>query len=474
MACSLVDLSDELHLNIIQQLLIHEELIHEKSLEGEQDRDDDFQYHRDLMNWSSTSQYFRNLLAPYIFKSVKLRNDEKSGASVHAVLKSPHGALVKEIYFLGAIPPGMSGSDSNEDDEPLAEGFYAHSDKDEEEKSIIITFPPVVDILLSDLQQFPNIESLSIGFTFPYDNPFDEYYDAEGIVDNPEPEVARALRALITSTYETLLRNRAPRLRALEIRKFVWTFIEPYESPGFHHFLSHVEHFNLSVRGGENGAGWCVNTCDGYLACVARFDSLFFDHLASVTSLTLKYSYEGPIGLEGMRHGRLALKKEQMPLLKSLRLEHIFICQELLDFVLGHADTLEQLNLHDCKSSVNGLQENESFYWSDLFNPLHTAHIRKLSQLEIWPRNAPLYHSYDKECGEPENVQQIRHVLREDATRRVFGYAMLDDKYGMCFEDEEENQAAFERGEDQMAFDKLMRKVDANAAKGMKNPIGKW
>ena len=486
MHCFLVELSDELHLKIIYELLKHDQLLHDKSMEpdphqGRQDRDDEFQYHRDLMNWSCTSRYFRNLLAPYIFKNIKLRNDEKSGASVAALLKGPHGDLVKEIYFLGNIPDTY---DDNEHDEPLPEGFHKISDEaeEEEEESVTITLPPVVDRLLSDLDQFSNLDSLSIGFTYPYDNPFDEYYDAEGIDANENPEAARAFKALITTTYETLLRKKVPQLRVLEIRKFVWTFTEPYESQTFHECLSHVKHFSLSVRGGDNSAGWGVNTCDGYLECVARFDELFFDHLASATSFTLQAPDLGPIGLEGMRHARLALKGQQMPLLKSLRLEYIFICQELADIIASHADTLERLTLHECNSSVNGLQENEPFYWNHFFDALHGADLKHLSHLEIQPSNASLtldeatdrsYNHVPTERAEPENVQQIRQVISTDKKRRVFAYATLDDKYGTCYEDDEENQAAFERGEDQVAFDRLMATVNANAAKGVENPLEK-
>lgn len=477
--CSLVDLSDELHLKIIQELLEHDQLLHEKSLpkEGEEDykdRDDDFQYHRNLMNWSCTSLYFRNLLAPYIFTSIKLRNDEKSGASVDALLKSRHGDLVKEIYFLGTIPPEMANTDDNvEDDAALAEGFDKESLKAEEgiSKSVTITLPPVVDDILSDLHRFSNLESLSIGFTYPYDTIFYEYYDLEGLAMSDSPESARYLHALMTKTYDTLLRNKKLRLRAVEIRKFVWIFTDPYESQSFHDFLSHVEHFTLSVRGGENGACWCINTCDEYLECVARFDELFFDHLASATTLTLRAPFEGPIGLYGFRHARLALRKEQMPLLKSLHLEHVFICQELVDFATSHADSLEQLTLHDCNGRPNIWQDrNDGFFWDHFFDALRSADLKQLSCLEIRLYNAPLTMEeksvYKTEEVEPEDVQQIRRMLNADPRRRVFGYAILDGKYGACDTDERETMAAFERGEDQVAFDRLMANVNANAAKG--------
>ena len=83
------------------------------------------------------------------------------------------------------------------------------------------------------------------------------------------------------------------------------------------------------------------------------------------------------------------------------------------------------------------------------------------------------YNRVPTERIEPDNVQQIRRVIRTDGKRRVFGYAMLSETNGACDEDDEENQAAFERGEDQVAYDRLMAHVHANAAKGLENPLEK-
>ena len=483
MHCSLVDLSDELHLKIIQELLEHDQLLHEKSLakEGEVDyrgRDDEFQYHRNLMSWSCTSLYFRNLLAPYIFTSIKLRNDKRSGASVDALLKGRHGALVKEIYFLGTIPPKTAN---------LAGGFNKKSHKAKKEigwcgKSVNITLPLIVDDILSDLHQFSNLESLSIGFTYPYDNIFDEHSD-ESLEMSSNPKPARDLHALMTKTYDTLLRNKKPHIRAVEIRQFVGFFADLYERQSFHDFLSHVEHFTLSVRGCKSGALCNVNAYENYLEWVARFDELFFDHLASATILTLRAPPDGPLGLDGNGHARLALRKEQMPLLKSLNLKHIFICRELVDFVISHTDSLEQLTLHDCNGRPNSSQySNDGFYWNDFFNALRSANLKHLSCLEIRPYNAPLTFQEASEHPlfppqtkrvETEHVQQIRHTLNADPRRRAFGYATVGGQYRDCDILDEENVAAFERGEDQVAFDRLMGNINANAAKGKEKLIGK-
>ncbi len=179
-------------------------------------------------------------------------------------------------------------------------------------------------------------------------------------------------------------------LKAVEIRKLVWTFTEPYESQSFRKFLSHVQHFSLSVRRWYKRAGWYAKMRNGYLDCVSRFDKLFFDHLASAISLTLRATEQAPIRLEVWLQARLALKKEQMPRLKSLHLEYIIICQELGDFVTSHADTLEQLTLRNCCSSVDEELVKDGYFWASFFNELHRADLLRLSRLEIWPHNAPL------------------------------------------------------------------------------------
>ena len=311
-----------------------------------------------------------------------------------ALRKGRYGALVKEIYFLGTIPPKTAHPDGNaKDDDALAEGFRMKSREAEKEigKSVTITLPPVVDDILSDLHRFSNLESLSIGFTYPYNSVFDEYSDNKGLEIGANLEPARSLHALMTKTYDTLLRNKNLQLRAVEIRNSVGFFTDPYESQRFHDFLSHVEHFTLSVRGGDSRAGWGVDRGNEYLKWVAKFDELFSDHLASATTLSLRARCEGPIGLDGYNHMRLALRKEQMPLLKSLHLEHVFICQELVDFVTSHANSLEQLTLHDCYGRRSTpYDRNDGFHWNRFFDALRSADLKRLSCLEIRPYYAPL------------------------------------------------------------------------------------
>lgn len=117
MQCFLLDLTTELKLMIIDELLWYKAPTYNpysiKSYdvapyfnkfsdeESEKRFDRDTRIHRNFINWSCTSSFFRNLLALYIFKNVKLVNSQKSGSSLTAIVKSTHNTHVKELHFVG-------------------------------------------------------------------------------------------------------------------------------------------------------------------------------------------------------------------------------------------------------------------------------------------------------------------------------------------------------------------------------------
>ena len=474
---SLTDLSDELLLKIIESLLEHDKQLHEESskewIEAHIDnpeRDDEFLYHTDLMNWSCTSSYFRNLLAPYIFKAIKLRNDSVSGSSITALLQGPHAALVNEFYFIGTI---LDPSGNPDFSAPLS--AFAQLDAPpiprsaQRTDSAISDHPPIlpatVTSILSNLSQFPNLDSVSIGFTYPYRHAFDDYNDND---EDSIPEAGRAWRILITKTYDALALNKPPNFKALELRYWNWTYTAPFTALPFHTLLHHLKTFNISFRGGSHAAGSNINTETAFLRTMAQLDSLFLNHLESATSLTLLASEAGPLGLKGWPfHTPLRLRPTQMPLLTSLSLEYIFICRELVSFATAHASTLHTLILHNCAAGVK--YHTPEFYWQHLFAGL-TAGMTQLQRLEVTPVGVPLTseetcprEEWEEEEEETEEIKSARRTLREDPTRRLFSYASLDDKYGMLVPEEEENLKAFLRGEDEVAYAEVMRRVHQNA-----------
>ena len=146
MYCLLLALPTELQLKIIQELLRNDDIDAQADNHNKR-QDEPIKIHYDRISWSCTCSYFRNLLAPDIFKSARLVNNEKNGSSLNAVAKSPHQVHVKELYFNGyAIghpiyikKPAFLDTEGN--------------------------FPRSVQALLSDLARFPSPEKLSIKFT---------------------------------------------------------------------------------------------------------------------------------------------------------------------------------------------------------------------------------------------------------------------------------------------------------------------
>ena len=74
---------------------------------------------------------------------------------------------------------------------------------------------------------------------------------------------------------------------------------------------------------------------------MAKLDRFFFDHLKNVTQFDLGADKTGPLGLEGT----LPLSADEMAILKFLQLESIFVCLELVNFLVGHTGTLKTVSM---------------------------------------------------------------------------------------------------------------------------------
>ena len=157
-----------------------------------------------ILNWSCTSKYFRVLLASYVFKSVTLRNTEKSGASLHAVVQHPElGKYVREVRFIGYAP-----GDARREDPAFGDTEHI--------------LPQSVADLLSNLRRFRNLETLSVEFDYNLSdygeweeegiNPAD---DVENLEEVKQKEGEEAWRALMLRVWEAICLNDAPVIRKL-------------------------------------------------------------------------------------------------------------------------------------------------------------------------------------------------------------------------------------------------------------------
>lgn len=186
-----------------------------------------------------------------------------------------------------------------------------------------------------------------------------------------------------------------------------------FRQSSFHSWLGKFESFNLSIHGQVNGAGWRINTEWCYLRMMSRLDRYFFNHLTSATHLVVKAPSEGPLGLKGINHISLGFYKGQMPALKNLHLEYIFISPELIDFFFGHDKTLESPSMRNCSADLGAKND---IPWYRFFDAFHNANLTKLRNLEILPKNAPLidesgYRTVEDDENLPAEVKEARRAL---------------------------------------------------------------
>ena len=197
---------------------------------------------------------------------------------------------------------------------------------------------------------------------------------------------------------------------------------------------------------------------------MGKLDEYFFNHLANVTILSIKAPAEGLLGLEGMNHVPLALKADQMPLLATLHLTYIFASPELIDFLVGHKDTLEELILCNCYASPGGQAEN-GIYWFQLFTSLFSAYPTQLRRLELVGHHTCLL---NRRFFTEAQYEKILTVHRQDPERIMFPYAYLAGSHGDFSHNLEECLASLLDGEDQRSWDRLMELVERNVKEASK------
>ena len=405
--------------------------------------------HHDLTNWSSTCSYFRNLLAPEVFKNIKLANNEKSGSSLHIVAKSQHNVHVKELRFIGSVL-----SDAYR--EPAA----SFSDTER-------IFPPCVDGLMSELRRFPNLERLCLNFDYQSKAINDYSWVTRNFTQKETPEQvlkAEALvpwRALVSRTYSALARNKPPHFQHLEIRNLIWKEVSTYKHAAFHDFLSHVEQFTFTipVKKGRSGSK--------LLSLMEEVDEYFFNHLTNVTILSIKDIEIGQLLLHGKIHSPLALQVDEMPLLTTLHLDFIFISSKLSAFLVGHKDTIEELVLRNCYAFTEDRTGfHNSIYWSQLFNSLFSACPAQLHRLELVCTSVELFFSL--QSLEEEGYESAFSTLLQDPRKILFPYAEMNDAWRL-FHNWQECFAVYLKGEDQRSWDRLAGLVEENAKKAGKS-----
>ena len=159
---------------------------------------------------------------------------------------------------------------------------------------------------------------------------------------------------------------------------------------------------------------------------MGKLDEFFFSHLANITFLSIKAPKEGQLKLPGEDYVPLALKADQMPLLANLHLDDFFASTELIDFLVGHKDTLEEIILCNCYASVTNYAKN-GIYWYQFFNSLFSAYPAQLRHLELVGGSMCLP---NQKIFIEKRYEESCTIHQQDPERIIFPYATLTDEYG--------------------------------------------
>ena len=330
-----------------------------------------------------------------------------------------------------------------------------------------IPFPTVVHTTLSSLQCFPNLETVILEFPFKWNNfedPRDSLDEAETAEQVRVAEERNGWRTLMAQSFNALADNNKIGFQHLELRQLAPYEVSTFNSEKFHKLLNAVKRFSLSLRGWENGAGWNLNTMPAFGNFARKLDTWFFNHLHSVEHLVFEASDTAPIGLDpGRYHAHLALKPDQMPLLRSIKVVDLFVCPELVVFLTAHLQALEELRMYDCRGAMEvDNEDTEGVSWHKFFNALLDGSPSKLRKLVVEWFEEVEYEAWE----DVERYEKVCAILRDDPNRILFNYSILDDKYGMVFHDENQIATSFFEGKDQDAYENLVAVVSENRAEG--------
>lgn len=168
-------------------------------------------------------------------------------------------------------------------------------------------------------------------------------------------------------------------------------------------------------------------------------------------------------------------------MLKSLHLEYMFLSPELRGFLVAKAPSLQKVHLRSCLAEGEVGMVAEVLCWHELFDAISSAKPKNLREFRLseeepapLPENIPrdFEKSNSKFANEDmdalkEEIAAARETVKGGG-KRVWAHVTVDDKYGMLFEDIEENFVSFREGRDQKAYERLCNIISRNGAVDVK------
>ncbi|KAF2755442.1 hypothetical protein EJ05DRAFT_101467 [Pseudovirgaria hyperparasitica] len=396
---------------------------------------------QDHINLSSTCKALRSLLVPFIFAKVPLKNTEESGKAVNDFIQGPYASHIKSIHLKFNAPGPQEWVD--------LESNYPADDQ----SVLDAVIPESVEQVLSNTSLLPGIDSLIIEVPTWTEAEMRTAFYLFDLVESDtaviEDERIHAWRRLMARTYELVAGFDT--IRHLEIREHVPKLVSTWNTPAFQKMLSGLKSFTFTLRGAENGAGWNLDTCVGWVSTTEAYGRYLFDHLINIETLEIESCNEAPLGLKSNSERWFAEFKVQpfiMPKLRHLTLKYVLLCPELRDLICAQSEVLETVKLINSGSEPHGYDTEESPTWAEFLDAIAKAAPKKLRSFQI-----VIEQSSDENKTPQDNITSKEHLV----------YYCWDTKYGsMPVDYWERPQDDDQQQKDENAFDKLMAIVQAN------------
>lgn len=426
----------------------------------------------DKARLSAVSPFLRSALAPEVFRTVRLTNDEAVARSALAAVEK-YGQHTTRLEFQGSAGPA------------------------DELKT------PALPAAASELlrgRRTPNLHTVQIKFMFDFDNSFDD--DAYAWDDHPscsmgftiyvfesvedadwvrKKEGEKKWRALMNETWQALVCNE--RVRELVVEDLIPKWTSTFQTDGFRHFLGRLESATLRIYSGCNGAGWTSNSVGGgYLDFLDKLNYIFFRHMSKLKHLSLCATDGGPLGSYDLYRASPLNKapdgaQESLPQLQSLKLEYYFADPDLVSFLNSHAKVLRSLELKNCVAeAADG--EISPYPWARFFDKLLEAGPALTDLIVDCDREDILRDDDADNCPDEDDdaaieddATEARRMLAADPHLLVFNYSSCSPKYGSLDLYEGLTVEKLVEGEDQLAYNRLMAVVKQNAAREQRADI---
>ncbi|RYC80771.1 hypothetical protein BFJ63_vAg16343 [Fusarium oxysporum f. sp. narcissi] len=235
-------------------------------------------------------------------------------------------------------------------------------------------------------------------------------------------------------------------------------------------FLSRLKKLTLNTYGGNNGAGWRVNTLPGFHAFFNELPTTVLAHANALEYFKLKTHDDGFLGGEGS----LYIPPGCMPSLRSLHVDGIAVTSVVKDYLKATNGTLSKLCVTECVAFTSDPNGDDAPKWADLWRAARQA-LRAPAEVVCVPtKERPItedegdYYGdevYVPPADEDDKIKSWRRKAKEEEGLCIWPYGWLDEKYGSIYPDHEVNLERLENGEDNLEFKLLMNEVKRGGGK---------